>query len=221
MKKIHDIKKLKFYIEKVNMSHIFKVNAVDYLELHCFEQGESIYFTQDRCKYLHILVYGKVKIFLLNSEGNFMLLDFSKPYDFIGDIEFVRGKNICHNVEAITECLLIAIPTSKINEITISGELYRLLSQSIADKLIKTSKKFSQVILYPIKNRLVTCLIEISDKDKINNFKTQEVADFLGVTPRHVRRILSELYSENIIERKGDSMHILNKKLLLKYAIKE
>lgn len=221
MKKIHDIKKLKFYIKKVNMSHIFKPNAVDYLELHCFEQGESIYFTQDRCKYLHILVYGKVKIFLLNNEGNFMLLDFSKPYDFIGDVEFIQQKNIYHNVEAITECLLIAIPISKIHDITISGELYRLLSQSISDKLIKTSKKFSQVILYPIKNRLVTCLIEISDKDKINNFKTQEVADFLGVTPRHVRRILSELYTENIIEKKGQSIHILNKKLLYEYAIKE
>ncbi|UUV19368.1 cyclic nucleotide-binding domain-containing protein [Fusobacteria bacterium ZRK30] len=221
MKKIHDIKKLKFYIEKVNMSHIFKPNAIDHLELHCFEQGESIYFTQDRCKYLHILVYGKVKIFLLNNEGNFMLLDFSKPYDFIGDVEFIQQKNIYHNVEAIIECLLIAIPISKIHEITISDELYRLLSQSVSDKLIKTSKKFSQVILYPIKNRLVTCLIEISDKDKINNFKTQEIADYLGVTPRHVRRILSELYTENIIEKEGQSIHILNKKLLYKYAIKE
>ena len=76
-------------------------------------------------------------------------------------------------------------------------------------------------MLYPIKNRLVTCLIEISDKNIINNFKTQEIADYLGVTARHVRRTLGELYTENIIEKKGQSIHILNKKLLHKYSIKD
>jgi CRP/FNR family transcriptional regulator, putaive post-exponential-phase nitrogen-starvation regulator len=221
MKKIYDVEKLKLYIKKVNISHIFKPNAIDHLELHFFERGESIYFTQDKCEYLHILVYGKTKVFLLNNEGNFMLLDFSKPYDFIGDVEFIQQKNIYHNVEAITECTLIAIPINKIHDITISDELYRLLSKNICDKLIKTSKKFSQVMLYPIKNRLVTCLIEIIDGNRINNFKTQEIADFLGVTPRHVRRILGELYTENIIEKQGQSIYILNKKLLYKYAIKE
>ena len=76
-------------------------------------------------------------------------------------------------------------------------------------------------MLYPIKNRLVTCLIEIIDENRINNFKTQEIADYLGVTARHVRRILGELYTENIIEKQGQSIHILNKKSLYKYAIKE
>ena len=150
-----------------------------------------------------------------------MLLDFSKPHDFIGDVEFIQEKNIYHNVEAITECMLIAIPISKINEITISDKLYRLLSKNICNKLIKTSKKFSQVVLYPIKNRLVTCLIEISDENIINNFKTQEIADYLGVTLRHVRRVLGELYTENIIKKQEHSIYILNKKLLYKYIIKE
>jgi len=221
MKKIYDIEKLKLYIKEINISHILKPNAIDHLELHFFERGESIYFTQDKCEYLHILVYGKTKVFLLNNEGNFMLLDFSKPHDFIGDIEFIQQKNIYNNVEAITECTLIAIPTNKIHEITILEELYHLLSKNICDKLTRISKKFSQVILYPIKNRLVTCLIEISDKDRISNFKTQEIADYLGVTPRHVRRILGELYTENIIEKKGQSIYILNKKSLHKYIIKE
>lgn len=67
------------------------------------------------------------------------------------------------------EKLKLYINKIKIHEITISDELYRLLSKNICDKLIKTSKKFSQIILYPIKNRLVTCLIEISDKNRINN----------------------------------------------------
>lgn len=221
MKNIYDIEKLKLYINKINISHIFKPHALEYLELHLFERGESIYFTQDRCEYLHILVSGKAKVFLLNDEGNFMLLDVCKPYDFIGDVEFIQQKSIYHNVEAITECILVAIPIIKIHEITISDELYRLLSKSICDKLIKTSKKFSQVILYPIKNRLVTCLIEISDKNRINNFKTQEIADYLGVTARHVRRILGELYAEKIIEKQGQSIYILNKKSLHKYVIKD
>lgn len=221
MKKVKDLERLKLCIKEVNAAHIFKPHAIKHLELRYYESGEIIYLAQDSCEYLHIIVSGKVKIFLLTNLGKFMFLDVSVPLDFIGDAEFIQNKKLCHNVEALTECLLISIPTRKIYDITIQSELYYFLSRNISDKLLKTSKRFSLATIYPIKNRLVTHLVKISDKNRINNFKTKEIADRLGVTPRHMRRILGELYAENIIEKQGQTIHISNIKALHKYIIKD
>ena len=154
-------------------------------------------------------------------KAKFPTLELTKTIDNVIDRfkVLVKGQDQAGEFYRKTFASLFQYASNRIPEI--SDELYRLLSKSICDKLIKTSKKFSQVILYPIKNRLVTCLIEISDKNRINNFKTQEIADYLGVTARHVRRILGELYAEKIIEKQVQSIYILNKKSLYKYVIKD
>jgi len=220
MKIIKNAEITKKYITEAKVSHIFKTNHLDSIELQVFQPGESIYFSEDKYKYLHILVSGKAKVYILNNNGDYMLLDFVKLLDFMGDIEFtLNKKNIYYNVKAITECLLIAIPVLRLKEITYSEELYKCLSEKIASKLLVTSKRYANSILYSFKERLISCLIEMSDGNEVNNVNTKEISDYLGVSSRHIRRILNELYSENLLEKNKDSLIILNKEKLYSYYI--
>lgn len=186
-------------------------DVLDEIVFHEFDVGEYILEEAEDQMYYYFLVEGKAKVCPSSVEGQVVLLDFMEPMDIIGDIEYVFDEPNHHSVLALKKTLLIAIPLCVVrNNLYDNIYFYRYITEIMAKKIMKTSKKFSMSMMYPLKVRLAMYLLEHYEH-QVNHeiiIKFKEVADYFGITPRHLRRSLSYFESKGILERKTGRIHI-------------
>jgi CRP-like cAMP-binding protein len=81
----------------------------------------------------------------------------------------------------------------------------QLLCKTLAAKIYMSSQKHSSAMLYPIRTRLAHYII--SQTEAMGSLaiilNTNETAQYLGITSRHMRRVLANLESEGLIHRCG------------------
>lgn len=221
MDRINDRKKIEAYIDRFDLRGVIKNEYVASLELHKYYRGEMIYYMKDEFKYLYFLVEGKVLIHLQTLEGKEMHLDFGNPLDLFGDLEYISSSWIYSNVEAVKESYLLAMPREIVDlNAGDNWKFYEMISQFLGKKLVKTSKKYTEMILYPLKNRIATYLYELAGIEAlIEEFRQGEVALSFGISDRHLRRILVELEEEGIIRRSRGIIEIMDRPRLKKYCI--
>lgn len=205
MKVIKNDVLLKSYIKKWRLENALN-SKIEYLQLHEFKEGEMVFFSGDELNYIYIIVSGKLRIFPISSTGKEILLCLGEPLDIMGDIEYITKEKINNNVMALKDTMLIGIPKRNMAKVLDKNEeMYRFMLDTMARKLKFSGKRYYTYLLSPLKNRLAQYLYEISDKGKINKLKVnyKNIAEFLGVSPRHLRRVLEELEEENLISREG------------------
>lgn len=205
MKKISNKDLLKAYIKKWRLETALN-DKLNYLELHQFEEGEMVLFSEDPLKYMYIIVEGKLRIFPLSASGKEILLSHGTPLDIMGDIEYITKDTINNNVSALKKTVLIAIAKHNIPKILDNNEeMYRFMLETMAKKLKFSGKRYYKYLMSPLKNRLASYLWELSDGGRIQNVKLnyKNSADFLAVSPRHLRRVFEELEEEGYLIKKG------------------
>ena len=163
MERINERKKIIHYMEHFGLMEVVKEKYIERMELHRYHRGEMIYYMKDELNYLYFLVEGKVLIHLQTMDGKEMHLDFGEPLELLGDVEYISSSGIYSNVEAIKESYLLAMPMEVVDDnARDNSKFYEMTSKFLAQKLRKTSKKFTEMILYPLKNRIATYLYELA-----------------------------------------------------------
>ena len=84
----------------------------------------------------------------------------------------------------------------------------KFLLQNIANTL-KISTRFTALnLLYPVEVRVASYLLSISTdsngnmyKEDLDSTSVSSITDFIGVSYRHVIRVLQKFYSEKLIEK--------------------
>lgn len=222
MEKISDNKRIEAYIDKFNLRGIIKEKYLNRIELHKYHRGDIIYYMENDFEYFYFLVEGKVLVHLHTMEGKEMHLDFCEPLDLFGDLEYINSSGIYSNVEAIKDSYLLAMPREIVEKNARENyKFYEMISQFLGEKLVKTSKKYTDMILYPLKNRIATYLYDLAgDDDFIEGFRQGEVALSYGISDRHLRRVLGELEDDGVIRRDRGRIEVRDRDLLKKYCIK-
>ena len=89
-----------------------------------------------------------------------------------------------------------------------SLNFYRLVCRNLMRKLYNTSSAYSRALLYPAKNRLALYLLE-NAADGAVQLKGRAVAGILGITPRHLSRLLGDFKRSGILKPGGAKTYIL------------
>ncbi len=222
MERINDSKRIEAYIEEFNLKGIIKERYLDKIELHKYRRGDIIYYMEDDFEYFYFLVEGKVLVHLQTMEGKEMHLDFGEPLDLFGDLEYISSSGIYSNVEAIRDSYLLAMPRDIVEKNARENyKFYEMVSKFLGKKLVNTSKKYTSMILYPLKNRIATYLYDLAGDDTtIEGFRQGEVALSYGISDRHLRRVLGELEDEGVIRRERGRIEVVDRELLKEYCIK-
>jgi DNA-binding IscR family transcriptional regulator len=73
-------------------------------------------------------------------------------------------------------------------------------------------------MLYPLKSRIVKYLCDLTRIEKSNCLRLNmtQTAEYFGVTPRHLRRIMAELEEKKLICRSPSRIEIIDIKALEK-----
>ncbi|MCH4886519.1 cyclic nucleotide-binding domain-containing protein [Acidaminobacter sp. JC074] len=205
MRKVKSKSLLNKYIKKYQLQGIFEDHLRGLIEVHEFEVGELIIREGNMQAFYYFLVEGKAKVCPSSVEGQVVLLDFMTPIDLIGDIEYVNERENYHDVLALKRTVLIAIPLDYVDKYLHDNvHFHRFVSSVMARKIMNTSLKFSRAMMYPLNVRFASYLLEHYE-DELNQVitvKFKEVADYFGITARHLRRVMLDFETRGILERK-------------------
>ena len=193
MLKINDNKKLNYYINKYKINEIFSSDIYPYMEIHHFKKNEHICLSGEELKYLYLFVYSPVQI--------------------VGEIELLNKIEFQCNIQAIRDCICIAVPRKIIEEKYLKDSKFlHYISTHLALKLASLSVSNSVNILYPLENRLASYILaSYTSEDSNNTENLTQIAEFLGTSYRHLLRVVKEFELEKIIKRDNKKLVILDK----------
>ncbi len=215
MFRIDDNKKLNYYVNKYKINEIFSNNMVPYMEIHRFKKNEYICLSGEDLRYLYFFVEGKSKVYITTPNGKTLLIRFYSPVQVVGEIEILNKSTIECNIQAIKECICIAIPRKEIEEKCLKDPKFLYyISTHLSLKLSSASLSSSVNMLYPLENRLASYTNEYSN----NTENITQISELLGSSYRHLLRVLNRLESEGIIKRNNKKIIILDKDRLEELA---
>lgn len=187
-------------MEKVHISQ-FVEHIIRYGMFKMYQENEVIVQEGEQFQYLFVLIEGKAKVVPSSYDGADTLIEYLEASDFIGDIEVASEEQYYHTVKAIEKCEVIAIPKSRYDQLITDPIFSNFYIQNLTRKLHKASIKSKYTITLSAKDRFIQFLRD----NQVGNVYTltttyADLAKFIGVTSRHLRRIMSELKKDEIIE---------------------
>lgn len=215
MFKLNNNSKLNYYINKYNIDDIFSIDMINFMELHKFKKNEHICLSGDELDYLYFFVDGKAKVYISAPNGKSLLIRFYSPIQIIGDTEILNKTSIDCNIQAMEECLCLAIPRSVIEDIALKDAKFLAYTcRQLAFKLSSASLSSSINMLYPLENRLASYIIATyplhDEYYDGNSDSLTHVSELLGTSYRHLLRVLDKFCAEKIIKKDGKDITILD-----------
>ncbi|WP_350302126.1 Crp/Fnr family transcriptional regulator [Peribacillus frigoritolerans] len=216
MKKLKNSSGLNKYLEQYELNMIFSEELKEKISLYQFHNGEILCSKGEDIHYMYFLVKGKVKIFTTSPEGKSLIVRFKTPLALIGDVEYIKGMEVLHTVEAVSEGYVIGIHFDDLRTMeTNRYEFLHFLLEIVTQKFYTESHAASLNRLYPVEVRLASYLLSLSSEGsgsmfhkEMNTSNLTEIADLIGTSYRHLNRVIHKLCGEGIIQRKKGILYI-------------
>nr|WP_145157136.1 Crp/Fnr family transcriptional regulator [Paenibacillus terrae] len=220
MREIQDRGLLADYLRQYELETIFYEPFRPHLSLYGFDQGEFICSQGAPAEYLYVLVSGKIKIYTTSPEGKTLILNFMKPLEIIGDIEYLKETDTVNTVEAVTTVHMIGIHHRWLRKF---GQNYapmlQFLLDMITNKFYIKSNFLSLNLMYPVEVRLASYLLSISFDDADTSGEEQrtainlvDAASLIGTSYRHVNRVIQKFCKDGLVERDKGYIRVIDRK---------
>ena len=169
-----------------------------------YEPGETVMFSGDPVTEVSVLFEGIMQICSVSENGKLVTVAVSRPPQMFGDIEFLQGHSTLHSVVAKTKASLLSFAWEDV-QLYLAEDVvfYRMICNNLITKLYDTSYNYPNLLQHSTKTLLAQRLAQNCDAEGLVLCKCKELAEYLGVTPRHISRLITELEQEGAVMREG------------------
>ncbi len=185
-----------------------------------FKKGRKIYEEGEYGKALYLIISGTIKTIKLANDGRELMTGMYNPGDYIG-INAILG-NTCYTdtATAIEDSMLCVIPKELLESMLsqsapLSRKFIRLLSHDNQEK----EEQLLQLAYDSVRKKMAATLIKLYHQRKENHAEFSATRDDLAamacMATETVSRTLSDFKDEQLIERLGTQITILNVDALL------
>lgn len=215
MKKNDSEKYIMRCLKKYNMEHLFDPCDLGHIFIAEFERGEYVTRAGVQPAYLFIFLTGCARVLPLSKDGKQALLDYLNAGEVCGDLELLLDhseiKKSYYDVKMFQAGKAIAIPSRYVQQVLTSRAQFLLyICTKTMEKLDASSRGLSKSLVYDAKSRTLGYIDEYrAANGDIITFKPSEMALKLGISYRHMCRILDELVSEGVVEKVPGGLKIL------------
>ncbi|WP_019228631.1 transcriptional regulator YeiL [Sedimentibacter sp. B4] len=218
MKHIKDKNQIEEYYNQFPLSDYFGFDIRPYITVVQFEPGDLILKEGDEPEFLYYLVDGRAKLFLSHDNGRISLINFLSAPCFIGEMELIEAQVTSNGVKAITACTCFAVRIISCKEKLLNDTTFlRYLCVFLGKKAIGNTYNYSRNQSYSLDVRLATFILLTATNGYYRERHT-EVAEFLGVTYRHLLYVLAYFVKTGILEKTPQGYHIADVKKLKRIA---
>ena len=180
---------------------MFSFDISPYCTIKEFETDEFIIQEGECPDYLYYLLEGRAKLYLTQENGKISLINFLEAPCFIGEMELLNETRLPQGVKAISLCKCYRIDVSKCRERMLQDTKFlRYLCNFLSEKATQNTSNYMKNQSYPLKVRLAEFILKMSANGYYREPHT-EVAEFLGVTYRHLLYVLAEFVKEGILQK--------------------
>ena len=191
-----------------------------------YENGNYIFLEDSEGEQCFFVAKGSVKVTRLSKDGREVILTMLNAGDFFGEMSLLDGESRSANVIALEETEVLTLNREDFLVVlhdypTIAIQLVK----EMAGRLRKSDRQIASLSLSDAEKRITMCIIRFADDQgvikngKVSIPKTpiqQDIANMAGTSRETVSRALSILEKENLIERNGRELIILDYKKFIK-----
>ncbi len=194
-------------LDQYGLSHIPK-QVCQYI---VFSPGELLVREGEPISYFYIVISGRAKVCCNAPDGNSLILCWYVSDGVIGEVGLMAGCCAATTtVVAISEFACIAIEHSFcMEEVKRNLAFSNALGKEMAKKLIVRTNDFSAQAFYTGEQRLCSYILEASYRNVFNDMLT-DVASSVGISYRHLLRILKQLCTDGVLQRREIGYCILD-----------
>lgn len=180
-----------------------------------YSPGETIINEGDVFTSFWLVTKGRAKAFRLGNNGKTLIVSWYISSGVIGDIELMsNAPQAKTTVSAITQLECIQLPYSLCQkELTHNIVFSNKLGSGLARKLASSADSYVSSALYTGKQRLCAYIINNENAGIFSDTLT-EVSASIGMSYRHMFRLLEELCNQNILHRENQGFSIINRTAL-------
>lgn len=214
MQKIFDQKIINKYLDnKIYRLYFSNKYDNDVNLIKCFK-NEIIIHEGDEIDALYFLIKGKCRVTSTSPKGKLIVINTIIAPDLVGEIEFISNDD-SFLVETIEESILIVLPFNKCKDQLLKDNNFLFhLCELLSYKERSQAIRLSQISSVPLKNRLALFLIE-NQTNNIINLKKTIIAESLGVSYRHLEKVMNDFVNEKILKKDKLIYTIINHKKIM------
>jgi CRP-like cAMP-binding protein len=194
--------------------------AIVQRKVRTIKKKQVIYYEGDAISGIYLVVQGKVKTFKLTPDGRELMVGIFTDDQYFGIPSLLLNEPHAETAEAMEDTMICMLPKELMEELLgkypdIGRQFIKILSNNLLDR----EQQLLQLAYFSVRKRLAEVLIRLykqeQSKDPLNiRVSRDNLAALAGMATETVSRILSDFKSENIIERKGSHIQILNLQML-------
>lgn len=220
MIKIENKTQVEEYYNHFPLVDYFGFDIKPFTKIIQFENDELILREGEEPNYLFYLIDGRAKLFLTHDNGRISLVNFLAAPCFIGEMELLDAQRFANGVKAITKCTCFAIQIKLCKEQILQDlKFLRHICVFLGKKAIINTDNYSRNQSYPLDVRLAVFILTVSHNGYYRERHT-EIAEYLGVTYRHLLYVLAGFVKKGIVKKTPQGYHIENIKMLREIAEK-
>jgi len=182
------------------------------------KKGETLYTASEEFGGLYAVKSGSFKSAVSNSDGDAQIVGFHMPGELIG----FDGYDSAHtsSVVALENSMVCKIPGSHLDFLCSN---IKSVSKHIHSMIANDVRAHNSVLMLiaqkSAEDRVICFLKNISDRNKKRGFSSVDftlsmprgdIANFLGMAPETISRLLAQLQDEKIVEFDRRNVHIVN-----------
>lgn len=193
------------------LDNLFPAEVLPSLQVASYEKGEVIALAGQEVPHLFVVLSGRGVVKSLGDEGQETILGYVYAGDLIGEIEVFTHNVFLHYVYADSAVDLLWIPVQRVQkELAQHVPFLRFVMDGAFVKLQNRTTYFSDTRLYGHKERTITYIKDLSQRLQANRipFVMSEVAPFIGVSERQLRRIIRDLEEEGWVTKRYRELEI-------------
>lgn len=178
----------------------------------CFQAGETVVREGYPISGVGIVLDGHARVCSAVPNGKNLVLAYYISDGMIGDVEFIaRLETAIATIVAITDFTYVEIPCGDYESI-LRGNVTFLtkLAEGVAGKLIDSSNNFISAALCSGEERLCSYILQNARKDMFTDILA-DTSRAVGMSYRHMFRLLGELCDQGILEKRKSGYRILDR----------
>jgi CRP-like cAMP-binding protein len=194
--------------------------AIAQRKMRSIKKKQVIYYEGDAIAGIYLVLRGKVKTFKLTPDGRELMVGIYTEDQYFGIPSLLLHEPHAETAEAMEDSTICMLPKELMEELLnkypdIGRQFIKILSNNLLDR----EQQLLQLAYFSVRKRLAEVLIRLYKQEQSSdplNIKVSRdnLAALAGMATETVSRILSDFKSENIIERKGSLIQILNLQML-------
>jgi CRP/FNR family cyclic AMP-dependent transcriptional regulator len=175
-------------------------------------RNTTIMSSGDATDSLYIVLSGRLKVMMSDSEGKEVILSILGPGEFFGEMGLIDDEPRSASVVTIEACELLSIAKREFKRCLAENfEMAMAVMRGLVRRLREADRKIGSLALLDVYGRVARLLLDMAENvngEKIvtKRLPKQDIAKMIGASREMVSRVMKDLQTGGYIEMRGSNI---------------